>query len=196
MSWVPGGDWDIDPEKEDVWRIEWMAPDPIGNWYVTALSIALNLYEHGLLFDQTDLARFVKTQKEMCWNGDMDTPEYRTVDGSTSKWTKGRFLSFQIAPHDPALSQLAFSGPHEAEILDNAPNDWRGGIMAQGYISAKFLHRQLIAENPQPYADFGIAFLKDPDNRTFTALLTNKVEGSGAVQPRKPSHIFTRTRPK
>lgn len=190
MSWVPAGKWDVDPSKEDAWRVGWIAPDPNGPWYVTSLSIAMNLYQHGLLFDDTDLARFVKTQKTMCWNGDMEKPEYRTVAGATSKWVKGRFLSHQLANYDTTLRKLAFDGPHEAETLKDADNSWKGGANAQDYVREKFLVGPQVAKGQEPYAAVGEKFLADKGNKEFYDGLFFEVKAPGAVVPLKPSEMF------
>jgi|GEM_PF-1406328 len=187
MSWHPAGPWDMAKDKENAWKPSWMAPDPNAEWYVASLSIALKLYQHGLVFTDEDLARFVKTQKEMCWNGDMAAPAYRNVAGETSKWIKGRFLSMQLAHYDETLRKLAFYGPHEAEMLANSASDWKGGINAQNYVSEKFLMQPVVKENPRPEARIGERFLANPENREFYQKLVRPVVAPGAVRPTTPS---------
>lgn len=190
MSWSPAGPWDVSPTKPDAWNTGWIAPDPNGEWYVAALSIALNLYRHGLLFTDEDLARFVRTQKEACWNGSLETPEYRTVEGvsgADNKHVKGRFLSYQIAHYDPVLVTLAFDGPHEAEIRKNASSSWQGGANAQSYIREKYILGPVIQKQPRPYLGFGERFLASPENRAFHDHLFFEVVPPGAITPRKPS---------
>jgi hypothetical protein len=190
MSWVPSGKWDIHPDKPDAWRVGWIAPDPNGPWYVASLSIALGLYQHGLLFTEADLQRFVKTQKTMCWNGDMEQPEYRTVAGTTGQYVKGRFLSHQVSHYDPVLRKLAFDGPHEAEQLAGSASPWAGGANAQDYVREKFLMAPRIAKHPRPYAAVGERFLADQGNRAFYDGLFLEVEPPGAAAPRSPSQTF------
>lgn len=191
MSWLPTGQWDVHSTKEDSWAPRWMGPDPNGAWYVSSLSIALNLYQHGLLFNEVDLGRFLKTQKTMCWNGDMQAPEYRTVAGVKNKWVKGRFLSNQLAHYDPTLQELAFHGPHEDEALKHSENSWHGGSNAQDYVQEKFIMEPIISENPQPYRDYGTGFLEDDNNKAFYDVLTSP-ENNAA---RKPSHLLILTEP-
>lgn len=187
MSWVPAGKWDIHPTREDSWWPSWIAPDPRAEWYVASLSIALNLYQHGLLFTDEDLARFLATQKTRCWNGDLEKPEYRNVAGKQTRFP-GRFLSMQLAHYDPALAKLAFAGPHEAEALANAANSWKGGANAQDYVREKYLMAPRIKAKPRPWAGIGEAFLADPANRAFYDGIFVAVTGSGAAPPpRKPS---------
>ena len=189
MSWVPAGKWDVNPGKDDAWAVSWIAPDPNAPWYVAALSIALNLYQHGLLFDDTDLARFIATQKTMCWNGDMEKPEYRTVAGTTSKWVKGRFLSDQLAHYDATLRKLAFAGPHEAQRVTDAASSWKGGANAQDYVREKYLMAPVVAKNPKPYATYGQAFLAKPENRAFHDTLAAETKDANHPVPRRPSEM-------
>ena len=190
MSWAPAGKWDVHPTKEDAWRIGWIAPDPNGGWYVASLSIALNLYQHGLAFDETDLKRFIKTQRTMCWNGDMAKPEYRTVAGATSKWVTGRFLSYQLAHYDGTLRKLAFAGPHEPEAVKSAASSWKGGANAQSYVREKYLMRSVIPKLPQPHAPIGRKFLANAPNKKFHDAILPKVKSPGAPPPGKPSQTL------
>lgn len=187
MSWCPAGKWDVSPDKPDAWRISWIAPDPNAEWYVASLSMALNLYQLGLLFTEADLARFVRTQKELCWNGNLEAPEYRNVAGQTNQYVKGRFLSPQLAHYDPVLTALAFQGPHEAEVQKNASSGWKGGANAQTYVVEKYLMQARVRANPQPYQKLGEAFLGKPANKAFYDALFFDVEEPGAVTPLKPS---------
>lgn len=186
MSWHPAGPWDVAKDKENAWKVGWIAPDPSAEWYVTSLSIALKLYQHGLVFNDEDLARFLKTQKEMCWNGDMDTPLYRNVAGETGKWIKGRFLSMQLAHYDETLRKLAFYGPHEPEMLANASSEWKGGVNAQNYIIEKYLMQPAVRVNPRPEIGIGERFLAKTENRDFYQKRVRPVVPPGATKPTKP----------
>lgn len=167
MSWTPAGPWDQSPSEPDKWKVEWIGPDPNAEWYIASLSIALNLYQHGLLFNGQDLERFIVTQKTQCWNGDLEHPEYRTVTGAKNKWVKGNFLSYQLAHYDPVLSQLAFHGPHEIDALNNISNAWKGGANAQHYVREKQIMHPIIKKNPQPYRHIRNLFLSKPENQAF-----------------------------
>lgn len=189
MSWSPAGRWDVAQDKEDSWKTGWIAPDPNAAWYISALSIALNLYQHGLLFSDEDMKRFIATQKTQCWNGDMENPVYRTVAAVTGKWVKGRFLSCQIANYDPVLTKLAFYGPHEAEALSSASSSWKGCANAQDYVREKFIMQPQVAANPQPYKSVGENFLQKNENSGFYNRLNFEVTAPGAVTPLKPSEM-------
>ncbi|PTY01439.1 hypothetical protein DB346_11840 [Verrucomicrobia bacterium LW23] len=193
MSWCPAGKWDVgtDPAKPDTWKIGWMAPDPRGEWYVASLSIALNFYQRGLLFSEEDLQRFIRTQKEMCWDGNLEKPGYRNVAGATSEHIKGRYLSLQLAPYDETLTRLAFHGVYEKEAQAPATlaSNWKGGVQAQDYIVNKYLLLPRIAGKGErrPLRAVGENFLKDKTNEAFHSDLNTEVKPPGAVSPRKPS---------
>ena len=193
MSWEPGGTWDVSPTKPDAWIIPWIAPDPNGEWYAAALSIAVNLYQHGVVFGDEDMARFIATQKTQCWNGDFAAPQYRTVGGASSadsKYIVGRFLSYPIALYDADLSRLAFDGPHEGEVLEQSVSPWKGGTARASYVRAKYLLRPSIGQEKQPFAGFGKAFLANPENRAFYEKLKFTVVAPGKITPLKPSQMF------
>ena len=193
MSWEPGGIWDVSPTKPDAWIIPWIAPDPKAEWYAAALSIAINLYQYSVVFDDEDMARFIVTQKKRCWNGDFAAPQYRTVGGVSheeNKFVEGRFLSYPLALYDADLTRLAFDGPHEAEVLEQSISPWKGGTALAPYVRSKYLVLPHIADEKQPFANFGKAFLADSENRAFYEQLRFKVVEPGRITPLKPSQMF------
>lgn len=190
MSWVPAGPWDINPADSNKWKVGWMAPDPNGGWYVTSMSIALNLYQRGLLFNDEDLARFVKTQKEMAWNGDMEKPEWRNVAGETSQWIKGEFFSYQLAPYDQQLTELGFQGVLANQALANKDSGWKGGIQANDYVYNKFVLAPEIQKQPQPMSAVAEKFLASDDNRIFYERLLAYAQPTDVEPPRKPAYMF------
>ena len=82
--WDPAGEWDIDPEDTRKWK-HWIGAEHRSGYYSLSLSQAVLLYENELLFNRTDIERFVKTQTTVCWNGDLDNPEWARVDGKPSE---------------------------------------------------------------------------------------------------------------
>lgn len=186
MSWAPAGSWDV--KADNTWKTGWIAADPNGAWYVAGVEMAIKLYQYDLLFTEQDLQRFLKTQKEQCWNGDMEKPVYRNVAGvgaADSKWIKGRFLSLALARYDETLQQLAFAGPHEAKQHEKASSPWHGGTNAQAYVTHKYLSL-VDQQNPQPHKALGQEFLQDPENKTFYETLFFEVTGSGAREITSP----------
>ena len=198
MSWEPGGSWDVSPDKPDAWRIPWIGPDPKAEWYAAALSIAVNLYQFGVVFDDEDITRFNATHKKRCWNGDFESPQYRTVGGvshAENKFVEGRFLSYPLALYDADLTRLAFDGPHESEVLEQSTSPWKGGTALASYVQSKYLLRPNIADDKQPFASFGKKFLANPENRAFYEPLQFKVIEPGRITPLKPSQMFPQNPP-
>jgi hypothetical protein len=192
MSWEPAGTWDVSQTKEDSWTIGWIAPDPKAEWYIASVSIAVNLYQCGLVFDDEDIARFVATQKTRCWNGDWTNPQYRTVAGvskADNKNVDGQFLSRGLSLYDSELFRLAFAGPHEAGIFDQSTNSWKGCVGMASYVRAKYLVQPLLAKEKQPFVRTGETFLADPGNRSFYDKLKFPVTAPGKITPLKPSQM-------
>jgi len=191
MSWEPAGSWDAHAEKADAWA-GWIAPDPKGEWYASSVAIAVRLYQHGLVFDDADLRRFVATQKNRCWNGDLVQPAYRTVAGvavGSDKNITGRFLSYDLAPYDQTLETLAFAGPHEVEVAQHSTNAWKGGVALTSYVRNKFLLRPRIAKERQCDLDCGKSFLAKEANRALVEALRFDVVAPGRITPLKPSQL-------
>jgi hypothetical protein len=133
------------------------------------------------VFTEEDIARFVRTQKEMCWNGDFEAPAWRNVAGATDeKWIKGRFLSPMLAPYDETVRKLAFEGVLAAEAVKNAGNSWKGGANAQDLVRENYV----VAGKTRPYAAVGAAFLGKTENRAWYEGLR---AGDGTGTPSKPS---------
>lgn len=187
MSWVPAGPWDTHPSKPDAWRIGWIAPDPNGSWYAASVSIAMNLYQHGILFGDNDLEAFLVTQKEQCWNGDLDDPVYSPVNGKRSKWTKGSFLAFPLAHYDPELQRLAFERHHFEQVLAKTGSAWHGGANANTFVRERYLMAPKVAQSPKPFAAVGKAFLEDVDNAAFVAGFMVCKTPCGEPPPATPS---------
>lgn len=190
MSWVPAGPWDINPDDPSKWKVGWMGPDPNAAWYVTSLSIALNLYQRGLLFDERDIERFVETQKVMCWNGDLENPEFRNVVGVKNKWVKGQFFSYQLAPYDDTLTEFAFQGYMADQAFENKDSGWKGGVLANEYIIQKYLVGTQVNNNGQPLGVVGQQFLANDGNRAFHDRLKAFAVPTDAEPPRSPAMMF------
>lgn len=188
MSWVPSGAWDVRSDGES-WVVPWVAPDPNAPWYVASTKIAVTLHQHGLLFGDEDIARFVKTQREMCWNGDPDNPVYRNVKGETGKFVKGKFLSYELSVYDPTLSRLAFQGVNEAQQLGSSPKSWKGGVMAGDYLEQKLLRKPVVARNGQPENETGRKFLARTGNAQLYDALGLDVVDPGFVFPSSPADL-------
>jgi len=106
--WDPAGAWDVSPQDPGRWK-HWIGPEHRSGYYSLSLSQAVLLYQYGLVFDRTDMDRFVKTQLEMCWNGDFEHPVWSRVDGTRpEQYTQGAYISAALAPFSEKVAQYVF----------------------------------------------------------------------------------------
>ncbi|MBM4050104.1 MAG: hypothetical protein FJ279_33835, partial [Planctomycetes bacterium] len=71
--WDPAGDWDRKKDNPQEWK-HWIGPEHRGGYHALTVAFAEALYDHGVIFDRTDMQRFVNTQMQVCWNGSLDAP--------------------------------------------------------------------------------------------------------------------------
>jgi len=133
--WDPAGEWDIDPENSRRWK-HWIGAEHRSGYYSLSLSQAALLYENELVFNRADIDRFVKTQTEVCWNGDMDNPAWARVDGESSE---NAYLCSWLAPFDERVCEMAFGDSAQREYLAGKDHSWRGGPVVSGYLEFKYL---------------------------------------------------------
>jgi hypothetical protein len=139
MFWDLGGDWDREGAKPDGKVRHWIGPEPQGVWYAATVGSAVMLYHHGLVFDEADIAKFRKTQMEVCWNGDLQKPAFKLVDGSAPKKDTERFVAPSLTPWEPTLAELLYAGAWQAERVAKAKDAWQGGVVAGEWLRGKYL---------------------------------------------------------
>ncbi len=132
--WDSTGDWD----KADGKLKHWVDVEPKGTWYAVTVESALNLYHHGLVFDDADVQKLVRTQMQVCWNGDAENPVYKMVSGATPKETE-RFIAPSLAPWDAKLAAFIYSGPIQEERIAKSKDFWQGGVLASDWLRGKYL---------------------------------------------------------
>lgn len=133
--WDPSGDWDIRPDDPSRWK-HWIGAEHRGGYYSLSLSQAVLLYERGVVFDAQDIARFVKTQVEVCWNGDMDNPAWARVDGQPME---DAYLSAELSPFDRRVYELAFGARARQGRLERLDSLWHGGVVAGDWLEMKYV---------------------------------------------------------
>lgn len=181
--WDPAGAWDVHPEEVDQWK-HWIGTEHRGGYYSLSLTQAVILYHHGLLITQQDLDRFLETQLEVTWNGDVDNPEWFRVDGSAPG--DGAYICDALAPFSPLIEQYLYYGDRQAERLANADHSWQGGPVAAGYLAGKYWVLPH-AGGQAMYTAIGDRFLSSPDNQIFVDGVSFEVTGSGYAAPPNPS---------
>jgi hypothetical protein len=128
--WNPAGAWDVRPDDPSRWK-HWIGPEHRGGYYSLSSTQAVSLYEYGLVFDKTDMERFLKTQLEECWNGDLQHPVWNRVDGThPPEYTQGEYINEAFAPFSAKVAAY-FSQPSRQDyFLKEAGSDWSGGVQA------------------------------------------------------------------
>jgi hypothetical protein len=187
--WDPAGAWDVKPQKPDEWK-HWMGPEHRSGYYSLSLSQAVLLYQYGLVFDKTDMDRFVKTQLEMCWNGDLEHPVWSRVDGTRpEQYTQGAYISVSLAPFSEKVAQYLFTGRRQERLLEHMDDSWSGGAQAAGWLQAKLVDYPAAKGGKQPYLKYGRQFLAKKENRDFLSSLTFEVTAPGYQPPHAPGEM-------
>lgn len=186
--WDPAGEWDVKPLKPTEWK-HWMGPEHRSGYYSLSLSQAVLLYQYGLVFDKTDIARFVKTQLEMCWNGDLEDPVWSRVDGTRPPdYTQGAYISSALAPFSETVAEYLFTGARQERQLRRMDSSW-AGARAAGWLRAKLIDLPAAKGGKQPYLKYGEQFLAKKENRDFLASLSFEVTPPGYQPPHTPPEM-------
>ena len=138
--WDPAGPWDeASPGK---WK-HWLGTEPKEMWYAATVRSAVLLFQHGVVFDRADIDRLLKTQLEVCWQGD----SFFQTDGNPAQ--KGeRFIAPALAPYNLGIFEYLYTGPRQDERVEKADNWWHGGILAGDWLQGKYIKPKGIHENP------------------------------------------------
>lgn len=163
--WNPAGPWDISPSDPTRWT-SWIAKEPKGIWHASSVASAVLLYRHGLVFDRRDIERFVKTQTDVCWNGDMEHPLYFTVDGLPARDGEV-ILASSLCAFDARLARLHFEGRAQDRRVEKSGSPWQGSVVASDWLVDKYI----LSRSPLPFhARKGADFLSQADPRLVRQL--------------------------
>lgn len=184
----PAGAWDIHPEDPNRWK-HWIGPEHTGGYYSLSLMQAVLLYECGLVFDRTDLDRFLKTQTTVCWNGDLEDPQWANVDGEPGE-TPAPYLCSWLAPFDERVYQLAFEGSAQQERFDRRDHPWQGGPVACGWLQLKYLICPGWRSGEPMETDWTEPFLAKQENAALVESLAFEVTQENSYQaPATPAEM-------
>jgi hypothetical protein len=166
-----------------------MGPEHRSGYYNLSLSTAVTLYQYGLVFDKTDMDRFVKTQLEMCWNGDMEHPVWSRVNGTRdAEYTQGAYIAVALAPFSEKVAQFIYSPARQARLASRLEDAWEA-IGAGSWLAGKLVECPAAQGGAQPKAKYGKQFLAKKENRDFLASLTFEVTEPGYVPPHTPGEM-------
>jgi hypothetical protein len=187
--WDPAGEWDIRRDDPGQWK-HWIGPEHRGGYYSLSLSQAVALYEFGLVFDKSDMGRFLKTQLAMCWNGSMANPVWSRVDGTRPpQYTQGEYISEALAPFSEKVTEFLYRGLDRDEVLKDREDSWTGGPVAAGWLRAKLVDYPAAKGGKQVYREYGKRFLAKKENRDFLKALAFEVTPPGYIAPESPGQM-------
>ncbi|MBI1927631.1 dienelactone hydrolase family protein [Candidatus Poribacteria bacterium] len=190
--WDPAGEWDINPQEPGKWK-HWIGAEHTGGYYSLSLSLVLLLYAHGLVFDQTDIDRFITTQMTVCWNGDLKNPKWARVDGQPSE---SPYLCGSLAPFDERINEIGYGAPAQQRRLEQKGHGWHGGPVAGDWLEFKYLilprwkNGAKVALNPDEIGGEKAVvsnFLAKPENRAWVEELAFEVKAPGYRAPMSPT---------
>ncbi len=185
--WDPAGAWDVHPADGRRWK-HWIGPEHRSGYYSASLTQAVMLYHHGVVFDRTDIDRFLKTQLEVTWNGRLAAPKWYRVDRSRGRQS-GSYICGALAPFHEKIHRFLYTGPRQDERLARMDHSWQGGPVAQEWLHGKLVYCPAAAGGKRIHGDFGKRFLRKAENRTFLESLRFTVTGSGYRPPRSPADM-------
>ena len=185
--WDPAGAWDVHVDDAGKWK-HWIGREHRAGYYALSLSQAVALYHHGVVFDRADIDRFVKTQMEMCWNGDFASPKWYRVDRSRGQQS-GAYICPALAPFDAKIRRFLYTGARQDERLARADHSWQGGPVARGWLLGKYVHGPAAAGGKPIHAEVGRRFRSKPENARFLRELEFEVTGKGYAAPPTPARM-------
>ncbi len=183
--WDPSGAWDINPDDPAQWK-HWIGAEHRGGYYNLSASQAVLLYEHGLVFDRTDIDRLVKTQTTVCWNADTENPKWARVDGREMETP---YLCGWLGPFDERIFTMAYGPPAQEARLAGKDHSWQGGPVAMEYLEFKYVMYPKWKDGEPSQADLIAPFLAKPENRRLVEDLAFSVQGSGYQAPMSPAQM-------
>jgi len=165
--WDPAGEWDRKPDGS--WK-HWIGAEETGSYLSLTVGMAVDLYDHGVVFDRTDIQRFVNTQMQVCWNGSLDAPVFRTVAGTEAGRTQ--MIAVPLARFEPKVWDFCCGESATVARLNARNHPWQGGPVAGTYLSLKYLTER----SPEPaQTKYRGRFHAVPENRRFLQELAYEV---------------------
>ena len=183
--WDPAGPWDVNPDDSAKWK-HWIGAEHRHGYYSLSVSQAVLLYEHGLVFDRADIDRFLKTQTDVCWNGDLENPKWARVDGRAAD---SRYLCTWLAPFDERIHELAFGTAAQQDRLQRKDHSWQGGVTACGWLEMKHVVCPKWSAGTPAETAAVENFLANASNQALLKKLSFEVDAPGYEAPMTPSQM-------
>jgi hypothetical protein len=187
--WNPAGAWDVRADDPSSWK-HWIGPEHRGGYYSLSSTQAVTMYEYGLVFDKTDIQRFLKTQLEECWNGNIEHPVWNRVDGTHPElYTQGEYINGAFSPFSAKVTAYFAQPSQQDYLLKESGSDWTGGVQAGGYLAGKYLSHPTVQGWKQTDLAAGKRFLSKKANRDFVKSLQFTVTPPGYQAPETPAQM-------
>lgn len=119
--WEPFGTWDIDYVKNT--PKHWVGINPNPGYQSREVEQMVEAYHNGIVFDETDIRRLIKTQLEVMWNKDKVNPAFTNSNvahepGQRQEEKKATgTLWTSLLDFDPTIRML-----YETELKNSAAN--------------------------------------------------------------------------
>jgi hypothetical protein len=116
--WEPAGPWDYKPDGKPK---HWIGVHANGGYYAIDVATMVLAYEHGLVFDKTDIDRLIATNRDFMWNQKIEGAAFQRIDGGKPdpRWKDTPGVAWEaLAPYDATLRRV-----FEANFK---PDSWAG----------------------------------------------------------------------
>ncbi|MDH7570415.1 MAG: hypothetical protein QHJ73_12615, partial [Armatimonadota bacterium] len=174
--WEPAGEWDQKPDKPGEWK-HWIGPEHRGGYHALTVAMAEALYDHGVLFDRTDMQRFVNTQMQVCWNGSLENPVFVTTGGQPAKEPgHATIMAPALARFEPKIWEFCYGERAARERLQAREHNWSGGVGAMEYLLEKYVNKRGVEPTRTRFRD---QFLARAENAAFLQSLDARVGAGG-----------------
>jgi hypothetical protein len=127
--WEPAGPWDYQATGSPK---HWVGVHPNGGYYGIDVEGIVAGFEHGLVFNKSDIDRLIATNRDFMWNQQISGARFQRIDGGPPdpRWKNSPgVLWTALLPYDATLRRLFIS--------NHNPEDW-GGLSSTPWFLSLF----------------------------------------------------------
>lgn len=147
--WEPVYEGDI-ASLEGKKLVHWVGTHPHRHYQIKELNFVVEAFHAGIVFDETDIRRFVRTHDEVMWNGSFRRPQWRNSDAGIIEAVRGTYETPQ--PPSPGMEHF-YRGRPWTPLADFSENIRRlAGIRPYDAVSfqRRYAHRTELFPLPEP----------------------------------------------
>ncbi|MCC5840373.1 MAG: hypothetical protein JJT96_09620 [Opitutales bacterium] len=128
--------------------VHWVGTHPHRHYQIKEVNFVAEAFHTGLVFDEEDIRRFVRTHDEVMWNGSFRRPQWRNSDAAIIEAVRGSYEPPQ--PASPHLEHF-YRGRPWPPLADFSENIRRlSGLPAGGPVSFERHHARNVEVFPLP----------------------------------------------